>query len=79
MQTGWLWVVADASRDLQAKVLRAAVEYEAKFGQAPNTCFVHPSALNGKRRARVNGIAVRPRTETLRHHFWLGVAEKRKR
>ena len=76
MESGWMWFDDDPSRDLQAKVLRAAAEYEAKFGQAPNTCFIHPSALGSKRRARINGIAVRPRTETLRHHFWLGVAEK---
>ena len=59
MRTGLLWFDDDPRKDLVEKVLRAAAHYERKYGQAPDLCFVHPSALGTatasavrKRRAR---------------------------
>ena len=47
MKTGLLWFDDDPRKELEEKVLRAAAHYERKYGQAPNLCFVHPSAFNG--------------------------------
>ena len=85
MKTGLLWFDDDPRRELTEKVLRAAAHYERKYGQAPDLCFVHPSALkngngNGKRAAKkAGGVEIRPARSVLLHHFWLGVAEKRAR
>ena len=84
MKTGLLWFDDDPRKELTEKVLRAAAHYERKYGQAPDLCFVHPSALkngngNGKRGAKKAGeVEIRPGRTVLPHHFWLGVAEKKK-
>ena len=73
MQRGLLWFDDDPSRDLGAKVTRAARRYRAKFGMVPNACRVHPSALRGKGKTiTVSGITVEGLSSVLRHHFWLG-------
>ena len=85
MKTGLLWFDDDPRKELAEKVLRAAAHYERKYGQAPDLCFVHPSALkngngNGKRRVKKAGeVEIRPGRTVLPHHFWLGVAEKKAR
>jgi hypothetical protein len=78
MRTGLLWFDDEPSRSLEDKVLRAAAHYERKYGQAPDLCFVHPSAFdgNGRRPAKKAGeVEIRPGRSVLRDHFWLGVAE----
>ena len=80
MKTGLLWFDDDPRRELEDKVLRAAVHYEQKYGRMPNLCFVHPGAFNGngKRRVKKAGkVDIRPGRSVLRHHFWLGMAEQR--
>jgi hypothetical protein len=80
MNTGLLWFDDDPRRKLEDKVLRAAVHYERKYGQSPNMCFVHPSAINGNGKGKVmkaGGIEIRPGRSVLLHHFWLGVSEKK--
>jgi len=79
METGLLWFDDDPRRELEDKVLRAAAYYERKYGQAPDLCFVHPSAFNGngKRQVKKAGaVEIRPGRTVLRHHFWLGMAEQ---
>ncbi|HEY71835.1 MAG: hypothetical protein DRJ03_08740 [Chloroflexi bacterium] len=78
MKTGLLWFDDDPRKQLQDKVLRAAAHYERKYGQAPNLCFVHPSAFNGngKRRVKKAGrVEIRAGRSVLPDHLWLGVAE----
>jgi hypothetical protein len=86
MKTGLLWFDDDPRKELEEKVLRAAAHYERKYGQAPNLCFVHPSAFNGNgngKRGKKNDIVkageveIRPGRSVLQHHFWLGVAEEK--
>ena len=85
MKTGLLWFDDDPRKELTEKVLRAAAHYERKYGQPPDLCFVHPSALkngngNGKRGVKkAGGVEIRPGRSVLPHHFWLGVAEKKAR
>jgi hypothetical protein len=91
MKTGLLWFDDDPRKELEEKVLRAAAHYERKYGQAPNLCFVHPSAFNGNgngngKRANKRGkkgavkageVEIRPGRSVLQHHFWLGMAEEK--
>lgn len=74
MKEGLLWADLDSARTLAEKVGDAARRYREKFGVAPDTCCVHPSAANGK--ATVNGVAIVPLPSVLRYHFWLGVETK---
>ena len=79
MKTGLLWFDDDPRKELEEKVLRAAMHYKRKYGQAPNLCFVHPSALNGNGKrslTRAGGVEIRPGRSVLPNHFWLGVAEE---
>ncbi len=91
MKTGLLWFDDDPRKELEEKVLRAAAHYERKYGQAPNLCFVHPSAFNGNggngngngKHAKKDDVVkagkveIRPGRSVLQHHFWLGMAEER--
>jgi hypothetical protein len=90
MKTGLLWFDDDPRKELEEKVLRAAAHYERKYGQAPELCFVHPSAFDGngngkhaKKRGKKGDVVkageveIRPGRSVLQHHFWLGMAEEK--
>jgi hypothetical protein len=72
-----LWYDDDHELTLRQKVARAAARYRRKFGQVPNLCYVHPSAIeNTKPKERKTGpVEIRAQRETLRHHFLIGLAE----
>jgi len=73
MKQGLLWYDGDPARDLRDKVLQAARRYRTKFGVAPNTCYVHPSALDGQDGAREwEGVRVTPLPSVLPNHLWVG-------
>lgn len=75
MREGMLWFDNDPKRGLGAKVQRAADHYRKKFGRQPNTCYVHPAALDDGEQ-KVGGVRVAGLPSVLRHHFWVG-EEKR--
>jgi hypothetical protein len=79
IREGLLWY-DDSGRELAEKIGQAARRYRRKFGSAPDACYVHPSVLkdNGKSKA-VGGIRVTPSPSVLRHHFWLGQEDKKRR
>jgi hypothetical protein len=79
MKEGLLWY-DDSGRDLADKVGQAARRYRKKFGASPDACYVHPSILkdNGKVK-EVSGVHVMASNSILKHHFWLGQEEKRRR
>lgn len=79
MEVGLLWYDADPRRSLADKVGRAAQRYQEKYGRWPNTCFVHPQAVEGeaqKLTCQANGarleVQVVPAPTTLLHHLWIG-------
>lgn len=72
MTTGWLWFDNDPGRTLEEKIARAAARYQAKFGAAPNTCYVNPQAMTTDEQ-QCNGLRVIAARHILPHHFWLGV------
>jgi len=86
MKEGLLWYDDSPGRDLAEKIGRAARRYRQKFGTAPDVCYVHPSALggwstsdsNGKVQ-KMGGVRVSSKPSVLRHHFWVGREEKRRR
>ena len=43
---GLLWFDDDPKRPLPSKIQAAAQRYLEKFGQRPDTCYVHPNALS---------------------------------
>jgi hypothetical protein len=74
MKTGMLWFDNDPKIDLNAKIDKAAVYYQRKYGQRPNLCFVHPSMV-GEKRPHPTEVEVRITRKVLPHHLWLGVNE----
>lgn len=69
MTTGLLWFDDDPGRTLEEKVRRAVARYCQKYGHASDTCYVHPTAVQGD--VTVDGIAVEGRANTLVHHFYV--------
>ncbi len=74
MQIGMLWLDDSPKSDLSAKVRAAADYYRRKYGQEPNLCYAHPSMVP-EDGIRVDDVEVRPLSDVLPHHLWLGVGE----
>jgi hypothetical protein len=72
MKEGLLWFDNNPHRKLTDKVSQAATRYQVKFGCRPTICCVNEAELNGEGDS-VKGIRLRPVTNVLRHHFWVGV------
>ena len=85
MDVGLLWYHSDPGRELEDKIGQAAKRYREKYGRWPNTCFVHPKAVNGqgdhelcvacqprKRKARIRVVTA---PNVLLHHYWLGISD----
>lgn len=82
MEIGLLWFDGDPKRTLERKIELAADRYRKKYGRSPNTCFVHPQAVE-ERAVREFSVAYSARNQPgkiqvlsapniLLHHFWLG-------
>ncbi len=84
MHIGLLWYDGDPRSTLEDKIERAAERYREKYGRWPDTCMVHPQAVDGRRdgdlqvgrqvRGSKGKIRVVPALNILQHHFWLGVS-----
>ncbi|MCP4539058.1 MAG: hypothetical protein GY832_18135 [Chloroflexi bacterium] len=83
MKTGLLWFDDDPLKKLDEKVKRAVAHYQHKYGQAPTLCFVHANVFdgNGKKNGvkKAGGVEIRVGRSVLPHHFWLGMAEEKRR
>ena len=75
MDEGLLWLDTDPKRDLADKVATAADRYQFKFGQRPNLCYVHTSALDTGS-VELDGVRVVGAKNVLKHHFWIGVEQE---
>jgi hypothetical protein len=80
MDIGMLWFDNDQKSDYEAKIERAAAYYRAKYGKAPNLCFVHPCMIpnNGSNHAakpslNSQGVEIRTSKTMLPNHFWIGI------
>lgn len=82
MDIGLLWYDGDPKRSLEDKIGQAARHYREKYGRWPNTCYVHPKAVDGQAGEELR-LACQPRSpramirvlsapNILLHHFWLG-------
>jgi len=79
MKIGMLWFDNDPKTVLTVKIERAVDYYKHKYGQVPNLCLVHPSALPEKRgddKPISDTVAVRPYRPVLPGHLWIGIEEK---
>jgi len=77
MKTGLLWYDDDPNRGLAQKVARAAARYRQKYGEVPDVCFVHPSALQGDNgTSSVGPVNITLSSLVLLHHFWIGVQDE---
>jgi len=69
MQSGLLW--HDSQRPIDLVIPLAAARYAERFGNTPNVCFVHPTALpDGER--EVGGVRIASSSRVLKFHYWLG-------
>lgn len=73
MKIGMLWYDDEKTRSLEEKITRAVAYYREKYGE-PNTCYIHPSAMNGIE--SVGGVALKARRETHVDNFWIGVSDE---
>ena len=74
MNTGMLWLDDDKKRSLEEKVQRAADYYREKYGRMPELCLVNTRTVTEA--VRFGLIEVRPVSNVLPSHFWLGVEAK---
>jgi len=78
MDVGLLWYDGDPKRPLEDKIGQAARRYRDKYGRWPNTCYVHPQAVNGQAGKELRPLNTRTTIRLLAapnillHHFWLG-------
>ena len=72
LRVGMLWFDDDPKRSLAVKVARAAEHYRQKYGQAPNICYVHESALEHEATLQIP-IKIVAVHDVLRHHLWIGL------
>jgi hypothetical protein len=84
MNIGMLWFDNDSDADLAAKIERAAVYYQKKYGKKPNLCFVHPSMAPiqpegspaGPKEApaiKAGNVEIRTTRSVLPNHLWIGI------
>lgn len=73
MKEGMLWLDDSKQRPLTEKVKRAAAYFEKKYQRKPNLCQVNHEQLAGQ--MVVDGVTVKPVSNVLLHHFWLGVTK----
>lgn len=76
MKVGMMWFDGDSQIELQARIKRAAVYYQNKYGEQPNLCVIHPSTASANAPHLVAGIDVRMSASVLPDHFWLGIDEQ---
>ena len=73
LQIGLLWYDGDPKRALTSKVEEAVACYRRKFGQHPNTCYVHQDSL--EQEIDWQGVRIMRAPNVLPNHFWVGIAE----
>ena len=72
MRSGLLWY-NNSNKSLLDSITDAATRYQAKFGIAPNICFVHPRDLPADSTdATKYGLTLLAKPTILPHHLWLG-------
>lgn len=87
MEIGLLWYDGDPKRPLEDKIGQAAERYREKYGRWPNTCYVHPKAVDERSGDELN-LAFRSRSpkamirvlsapNILLHHYWVGESNDR--
>ena len=76
MKRGLLWFDQSPDKTLPQKVAQAAARYAQKFKEIPNTCYVHPETPVNESE-QVGPVTVKPLKTVLRHHFWIGIEERR--
>jgi hypothetical protein len=84
MHIGLLWYDGDPHLGLEDKIGRAAERYHEKYGCWPDTCMVHPQAMDSQQEGQLQAncllqgpkgkIRVVSASNILRHHFWLGMS-----
>jgi hypothetical protein len=78
MEMGLLWCDDGKKKALEEKVNEALAAYCAKprfAGGRPDTCYVHPSMLNGEQEIRINGVRVVATSIVAPHHLLVGVEQ----
>lgn len=74
LRVGMLWFDDTPGRPLAEKIARAAQYYEAKYGRAPDTCYINQAAQEPTS-VSLPGIGIRAVPYILPHHLWIGNSE----
>jgi hypothetical protein len=73
MDIGMLWFDGDKTRDIPARIERAAEYYQSKYGQIPNLCYLNPLTAGEDDLPVLEKLEVRTSMSVLRDHFWIGI------
>lgn len=73
MNTGMLWLDADARRTLEEKVQRAVEYYSKKYGADPDLCLVNTGTFS-EEELKIGSVKVQRTRTVLPHHFWVGLS-----
>lgn len=72
---GQLYFDDTPNRTLEQKIVLASGSYVAKFGSAPDVCYVHPGEMDGKQEILILSILVRPCAHVMPNYLWMGWLE----
>lgn len=80
MHTGLMWFDNDPRTSLEAKVRKASVYYEQRYGRLPDLCLVPPAMLAEGPMDSLSDqgqpITVRAYRPVLPGHLWIGIEEQ---
>jgi hypothetical protein len=74
MKEGLLWYDNDPQRKLTEKVKQAAQCYQSRLRRKPTVCYINAAEFDTEV-DQINGIHLRPATNVLPHHFFVGVEQ----
>lgn len=72
MNYGMLWFDNDPKIKLSEKIRLASQDYEKKYGQVPNQCYVNPDTSIAEGTVG-NAIKITATPTILLGHIWIGV------
>ena len=75
MQEGMLWYDNENQKEMREKISNAVDFFQAKYGQLPDICYVHPEEFVSEI-VIDEKIKIQPNERVIKHHIWLEFPEK---
>jgi hypothetical protein len=73
MNIGMLWFDDDPRKTLETKIEQAVARYSAKYGRAPNACYVNPTATPAN--SIHEGLHIITARTVRPNYLWLGIED----